>query len=297
MISQLKRILRLINLVKSLGMKRLILGLVQSRNESYTKKSFKAPKSIRDRNSFVKEVSLRQSQKFPNSKFLELGPYMSPILTKPEVDYFDVLDTQSLINRSKIDFPFHDYLVVEVDFVGPEASEKYIPNKYSLIVSSHVIEHQIDLLRHLQQVSNLLVPGGLYLALIPDLRYCFDHFQYPSTIVDVLVAHNHEQSNHSLKSYLEDRLLTTHNVTMDHWNGISGESKIERLDSKAINYCIEEYLKANDYLDVHGWKFTPTSFKSIIETLERLELINLELMHIAASFPGNNEFWVIFEKN
>jgi hypothetical protein len=296
-ISQLKRILRLINLVKSLGMKRLILGLVQSRNESYTKKSFKAPKSIRDRNSFVKEVSLRQSQKFPNSKFLELGPYMSPILTKPEVDYFDVLDTQSLINRSKIDFPFHDYLVVEVDFVGPEASEKYIPNKYSLIVSSHVIEHQIDLLRHLQQVSNLLVPGGLYLALIPDLRYCFDHFQYPSTIVDVLVAHNHEQSNHSLKSYLEDRLLTTHNVTMDHWNGISGESKIERLDSKAINYCIEEYLKANDYLDVHGWKFTPTSFKSIIETLERLELINLELMHIAASFPGNNEFWVIFEKN
>ena len=297
MISQLKRILRLINLVKSLGMKRLILGLVQSRNESYTKKSFKAPKSIRDRNSFVKEVSLRQSQKFPNSKFLELGPYMSPILTKPEVDYFDVLDTQSLINRSKIDFPFHHYLVVEVDFVGPEASEKYIPNKYSLIVSSHVIEHQIDLLRHLQQVSNLLVPGGLYLAMIPDLRYCFDRFQYPSTIVDVLVAHNHKQSNHSLKSYLEDRLLTTHNVTMDHWNDISGESKIERLDAKAINEYIEEYLKANDYLDVHGWKFTPTSFKSIIETLERLELINLELMHIAASFPGNNEFWVIFEKN
>ena len=275
----------------------MILGLVQSRNESYTKKSFKAPKSIRDRNSFVKEVSLRQSQKFPNSKFLELGPYMSPILTKPEVDYFDVLDTQSLINRSKIDFPFHHYLVVEVDFVGPEASEKYIPNKYSLIVSSHVIEHQIDLLRHLQQVSNLLVPGGLYLAMIPDLRYCFDRFQYPSTIVDVLVAHNHEQSNHSLKSYLEDRLLTTHNVTMDHWNDISGESKIERLDAKAINEYIEEYLKANDYLDVHGWKFTPTSFKSIIETLERLELINLELMHIAASFPGNNEFWVIFEKN
>ena len=275
----------------------MILGLVQSRNESYTKKSFKAPKSIRDRNSFVKEVSLRQSQKFPDSKFLELGPYMSPILTKPEVDYFDVLDTQSLINRSKIDFPFHHYLVVEVDFVGPEASEKYIPNKYSLIVSSHVIEHQIDLLRHLQQVSNLLVPGGLYLAMIPDLRYCFDRFQYPSTIVDVLVAHNHEQSNHSLKSYLEDRLLTTHNVTMDHWNDISGESKIERLDAKAINEYIEEYLKANDYLDVHGWKFTPTSFKSIIETLERLELINLELMHIAASFPGNNEFWVIFEKN
>lgn len=296
MIPKFKRILRLLNLVKSLGIKRLILGFFQSRSESYTKNSFQPPKSIRNRNSFVKEASERQIQKFPDLKFLELGPYMSPILTKPEADYFDVVDTQSLINRSKIEGTPH-YLVAEVDFVGPEASERYIPNKYSLVVSSHVIEHQIDLLLHLQQVSNLLVPGGLYLAMIPDLRYCFDRFQYPSTIVDVLVAHNHEQSNHSLKSFLEDRLLTTHNITMDHWRDISGESKIERLDAKAINVYIEEYFKTNGYLDVHGWKFTPTSFKSIIVTLERLELINLELMHIAATFPGNNEFWVIFERN
>lgn len=296
MIPKFKRILILLNLVKSLGIKRLILGFFQSRSESYTKNSFQPPKSIRNRNSFVKEASKRQIQKFPDLKFLELGPYMSPILTKPEADYFDVVDTQSLINRSKIEGTPH-YLVAEVDFVGPEASERYIPNKYSLVVSSHVIEHQIDLLLHLQQVSNLLVPGGLYLAMIPDLRYCFDRFQYPSTIVDVLVAHNHEQSNHSLKSFLEDRLLTTHNITMDHWRDISGESKIERLDAKAINVYIEEYFKTNGYLDVHGWKFTPTSFKSITVTLERLELINLELMHIAATFPGNNEFWVIFERN
>lgn len=296
MIPKFKRILRLLNLVKSLGIKRLILGFFQSRSESYTKNSFQPPKSIRNRNSFVKEASERQIQKFPDLKFLELGPYMSPILTKPEADYFDVLDTQSLINRSKLEGTPH-YLVAEVDFVGPEASERYIPKKYSLVVSSHVIEHQIDLLRHLQQVSNLLVPGGLYLAMIPDLRYCFDRFQYPSTIIDVLVAHNQEQSNHSLKSFLEDRLLTTHNITMDHWRDISGESKIESLDAKAINIYIEEYFKTNDYLDVHGWKFTPTSFKSIVKTLERLELTNLELMHIAATFPGNNEFWVIFERN
>ena len=295
MIPKFKRILRLFNFVKSLGIKRLILGFFQSRSESYTKNSFQPPKSIRNRNSFVKEASERQIQKFPDLKFLELGPYMSPILTKPEADYFDVLDTQSLINRSKLEGTPH-YLVAEVDFVGPEASERYIPNKYSLVVSSHVIEHQIDLLRHLQQVSNLLVPGGLYLALIPDLRYCFDRFQYPSTIIDVLIAHNQEQSNHSLKSFLEDRLLTTHNITIDHWRDISGESKIESLDAKAINIYIEEYFKTNDYLDVHGWKFTPTSFKSIAETLVRLELINLELMHIAATFPGNNEFWVIFQR-
>ncbi len=83
---------------------------------------------------------------------------------------------------------------------------------------------------------------------------------------------------------------------MNHWRNISGESKIERLDTKAIYAHVEEYLKAIDYLDVHGCEFTPTSFKSIAKMLERLELINLELMHIAATFPGNNEFWVIFER-
>ena len=183
-----------------------------------------------------------------------------------------------------------------IDFVGPSASEKYIPHKYSLIVSSHVVEHQIDLLKHFQDISGLLIPGGIYIALIPDLRYCFDHFQNPSTFVEVMVAHFDKQSNNSLKNFLDDRLLTSHNMTIDYWRNIAGQQKLELLGVNAIYAYVNEYLNAREYLDVHAWKFTPRSFHSIVDTLSRLKLINLELKQIAATFPGNNEFWVVFER-
>lgn len=220
---------------------------------------------------------------------------MSPILSKEEADYFDILSTESLINRSKLEgMPHH--LVADVDFVGPEASNLYIPNRYSLIVSSHVLEHQINVVKHLQDISNLLVPGGIYIALIPDLRYCFDRFQNPSTFVDVYCANLENPSKHSLKNYLEDRVLTTHNVASEHWRGISGAKKLEHLDENMISNYVTEYNNATENLDIHAWKFTPTTFHSVIVTLYKLKLINLELRQIAATFPGNNEFWAIFER-
>ena len=58
--------------------------------------------SIRNRISFVNELAARQKEKLPDSRFLEIGPYMSPILNKDEADYFDVLDTDALVERSKL---------------------------------------------------------------------------------------------------------------------------------------------------------------------------------------------------
>jgi SAM-dependent methyltransferase len=193
--------------------------------------------SIRNRISFVNELAARQKEKLPDSRFLEIGPYMSPILNKDEADYFDVLDKDALVERSKLEgTPY--WLVANVDFVGPEASDKYIPEKYSLIVSSHVVEHQIDLIKHLNQVHDLLVPGGLYVALIPDLRYCFDHFLNPSTVVDAIAAHFSVSSNHTLNSFLDDRLLTSHNNPLDYWRGKNGKMKIA-----AVNFAIASIYK------------------------------------------------------
>ncbi len=293
--SRLKQILILFHLLVSLGIKRTILGIYQSQRETYSNTTFQEPMSIRNRISFVNELVARQKEKLPDSRFLEIGPYMSPILNKNEADYFDVLDTEALVERSKLEGTPH-YLVANVDYVGPEVSDRYIPNKYSLIVSSHVVEHQIDLIKHLNQVHDLLLTGGLYVALIPDLRYCFDHFQNPSTVADAITAHFSASGNHTLSSYLDDRLMTSHNNPLDYWRGKNGEKKIDFLDSVAIYNYFKEHSEAREYLDVHAWKFTPITFKSLAETLFRLEMIQLKLQHIAATFPGNNEFWVIFEK-
>lgn len=293
--SKLRQILVLFRLIFILGVRRTVVGVYQCKQETYSNTTFSKPMSIRNRISFVNELAVRQKKKFTDFRFLEIGPYMSPILNKEEADYFDVLDTEALIERSKSEGTPH-HLVANVDYVGPEASDKYIPYKYSLIVSSHVVEHQIDLIKHLNQVHDLLVPGGLYVALIPDLRYCFDHFQNPSTVVDAITAYFSVSSNHTLSSFLDDRLLTSHNNPLEYWRGKNGNKKIDSMDSVAIYNYVNEYSQAREYLDVHAWKFTPITFKLLIETLFRLEMTQLKLQHIAATFPGNNEFWVIFER-
>ena len=57
-----------------------------------------------------------------------------------------------------------------------------------LQASSHCIEHQIELVRHLKAVSRLLSPLGVYLMLVPDCCFCFDHFQTASTSIDCVLA-------------------------------------------------------------------------------------------------------------
>ena len=59
-----------------------------------------------------------------------------------------------------------------------------------LQASSHCIEHQVELVRHLKlkAVSRLLSPLGVYLMLVPDYCFCFDHFQTASTSIDCVLA-------------------------------------------------------------------------------------------------------------
>ncbi|WP_348653156.1 hypothetical protein [uncultured Sulfurimonas sp.] len=40
---------------------------------------------------------------------------------------------------------------------------------------------------------------------------------------------------------------------------------------------MKQSLSSSDYIDVHCWRFTPTSFRLLISDLQKLGLINLEI--------------------
>ena len=253
----------------------------------------------RSRNDFVKLAIELTGKPYQDLKILEIGPYMSPLITDRDVDTFDVLSHEDLVTRGKSENgPY--YLIPPVTWIGTNASPEYINKKFDLILSSHVVEHQIDLIEHFQNIQNLLEVGGIYAALIPDHRYCFDHFNSPSSIVDVLIAHKNKGANHTLKSFLEDRLTTSHNTTIDYWAGKPGEEKFKNLTLAAIENLFDEYsglVGKNSYVDVHAWKFTEKTFLEIFMTLNRWGSTRLAVIR---SFPvqqGNNEFWVLFRKD
>lgn len=203
---------------------------------------------------------------------LEIGPFFAPVATGQNVKYFDVLNQQDLINRGNE--LGHDVSnVPEIDFVSPNGDLSIVDETFDAVLSSHCIEHQPSLIRHLREVHRLLKPGGSFFVIVPDKRYCFDHFLPLSTIADVLDA-NDDRPVHSIRNVVEHRALMTHNDPVRHWGGDHGEPgpPMQRVD--LIKAALAEH-SPTDYVDVHAWKFVPESFRQIMEDLVSLGLSDL----------------------
>ena len=223
---------------------------------------------------------------------LEIGPFCRPLKRGPKVDYLDVLDADQL--RARAGQTGDDAAGVP-DLIHHVGDLDVVDRTYDAILSSHAIEHQPDLVHHLQQVERILNPGGGYFLIIPDKRYCFDHFIAESTIADVLQAHHERRRVHTLKSVIEHRALTVHNDHRRHWQGDHGNP--ERNRTTRVKAALDEYEAANGaYIDVHAWYFTPPTFRSILGTLNALGLIGLEIAGLYHPAYGRNEFCAILKR-
>jgi len=223
---------------------------------------------------------------------LEIGPFCRPLKRGPKVDYLDVLDADQL--RVRAGHIGADAAGVP-DLIHHVGDLDVVDRTYDAVLSSHAIEHQPDLVHHLQQVERILNPGGGYFLIIPDKRYCFDHFIAESTIADVLQAYHERRRVHTLKSVIEHRALTVHNDHRRHWQGDHGNP--ERNRTTRVKAALDEYEAANGaYIDVHAWYFTPPAFRSIVTTLRESGLIGLEIAGIYHPARDRNEFCAILKK-
>lgn len=229
-------------------------------------------------------------------KCLEIGPFDAPNLKGEKVKYFDVLDQDSLKKRAKEcnrkgEVPY-------IDYVNSKGDLRIIDEKFDLVLSCHSIEHQLDFIQHLHDISELLNDNGYYVIILPDKRYCFDHFIKESTIADIISQYTNKSNLHSIKSVIEHRALTCHNNSASHWNNDHGNQTYFSNENSIIN-AIEEYknsISNNQYLDVHSLQFTPDSFKNIINLLNRLNYIDLVIDKVYNTLRNSNEFYVILKK-
>lgn len=220
---------------------------------------------------------------------LEIGPFCNPVVRGANVRYLDVLDAAGLRARAAEigldvgDCPEAIHHVGHIDDVTAT---------FDAVVSSHSIEHQPDLVRHFEGVARILRPGGEYHLLVPDKRYCFDHFIPESTVADVIQAHEDKRMAHSLRSVIEHRALTTHNDPGAHWQGTHGERHPSNQPDR-IRAAIDEYRSADGYVDVHAWYFTPTNFWNITHALYVCGLTRLKPVEIHPTLHGTLEFLAV----
>jgi SAM-dependent methyltransferase len=226
---------------------------------------------------------------------LEIGPFAGPTIRGIHVRYADVLSREGLRARAR-SLGIDPDGVPEIHYVLNDFDLSRIDARFAAVVSSHSIEHQTDLVRHFQAVENLLEEHGRYCLIVPDKRYCFDHFLPESSIADVMTAYFRRNTVHDVGSIIEHWAMTTHNDTERHWAGDHGQPRLAE-STEQLSHAIATYAAdPTAYIDVHAWQFTPVSFAGIVRLLHELGLTRLRPAAIHNTPTGRNEFCAILEK-
>lgn len=230
----------------------------------------------------------------PSLRVLEIGPFCQPVFTGPHVRYLDVLDAEGLARRATEIGMDTSRCPAEIHYTSGMAGAA--GHDFDVIFSSHNLEHQPDLIGHLNEAAEALSPTGLYIMLIPDKRYCFDHFLPETTVADVIEAHMERRTVHAARNVIEHVALTCHNDTVLHWKGDHG-SRPDGSDGRISIATDRLSQAAGGYIDVHAWKLTPRILREILGIITtHLGLLKLEPVRIYDTPWGRNEFGVVLRR-
>ena len=229
-------------------------------------------------------------------KCLEIGLFYAPVVRGENVKYLDILSREELVKRAREHSVSEDQIldIPNIEFVSEDGSLTLINEKFDLVISSHNLEHQPDLVEHLNQVSNILFGNGRYKMAVPNCAYCFDANLYPSKISEVIFANRTNQRTHSIAKVIEHHALTTHNETKLHWKrSLCQCVDYTPIDVKRVSEAIDLFDEAKgEYIDVHSWQFLPHTLTDILRTLIALKYIAFREVLCYGPVTDRNEFCI-----
>jgi SAM-dependent methyltransferase len=149
-----------------------------------------------------------------------------------------------------------------------------IPERFDLVLASHVLEHSISLIDFVNDCSRLLAPGGVLSLVVPDHRYCFDRFRERSSIGRVIDASISRAAVHTVGTVTEHSLFrVTHRGRTSWPAGHEGDYRfvndIEDVREQAAR------AHGDTYMDVHNWVFSPNHLRLLLHDLASLGLITV----------------------
>jgi hypothetical protein len=211
--------------------------------------------------------------------------------------YFDLLPTDKLREKAMKE-GLDPGTVPIIDFHDSNGDLSVVSERFNDVISSHCLEHQPDLVRHLQKVSKILNSDSLsrYWLVIPDKRFCFDSLISKTKFSEVVEAFEGEYKQPSIWKVIEHRALTTHNDPVQHWAGNHGLPNVN-LKSR-WSAAKEEFQKsAGSYIDVHCWQFTPQSLVILINGLFDLGYIDFVVDELFETPKNDLEFCIVLRKS
>jgi len=244
---------------------------------------------IQSRKDFLDSIKI-------NGKMLEIGPLDNPQLNHNLPDYYsvDVFTKEELINNYGHDPAVNKEKIIEPSYVISNSDYSQIKEKFNCIFSCHSIEHVPCVVTFINNLAGLLTHDGYIYLIIPDKRYCFDHFKSDTDIYDVLQSYYEKNCRPRFVDVLRFVTQHTHNNCVDHWDNRHGA-----VDTKALvshYYSLLQMYNDRPYIDAHVSYFTPENFMEIIDVLNELKLINVEIHKLYHTFRNNLEFYAVLKR-
>jgi Methyltransferase domain len=209
---------------------------------------------------------------------IEIGPGYNPVVPKREgfkVHSIDHMCKEDLVRKYSV-HQVDTENIEDVDFVWhgePYAELTGKKNYYDWIIASHLIEHTPDLIGFLNDCDTIIKDTGVISLVIPDKRYCFDHFRPITSIARIIDSHLQKNTNHTPGTAVEYYLNSVLKGGVIAWSPCcSGEYEPRHSLEEAVAE-FESGSNGKDYVDFHNWCFVPHSFRLMIHDLYNLGLI------------------------
>jgi len=217
---------------------------------------------------------------FSSGHGLEVGPLHRPLVSRQtaDVSYVDVYPRERLAQEHacsphiviedipEIDFPLWDGERVRTI---EEAAKDGAP--FDWIYASHVIEHVPDVIGWLQQLEAISSDHGALILVVPDRRYTFDVHRPPTTVGEMLLAHDRGDTIPSVRAVYDHHRSAVSAAAPKLW-----QREMPGYDARIHHLAYVqrqlERTRAGEYVDCHVWTFTDSSFTEQVGELGDLGL-------------------------
>ncbi len=224
---------------------------------------------------------------------LEIGPSYNPIAAKSagfDVRTMDHASRADLVEKySRIGLPAEQLDRIEdVDFIwtGQPLTEAVdTGERFDYIIASHVIEHTVDPIGFLNECSQLLTDDGVICLVVPDKRFCFDHFRPLSSPGQLVEAHLFPRPVHGPASFVDTHLLTVRrDGTENTWTRATADGiGLVPCPWETVGDTVSYVIPQDTYIDIHRWTFTPASFRLLAHDLAGLGYLQVAVADVSDS--------------
>lgn len=242
-----------------------------------------------------------------NKRILEIGPLTNPMVPKvPDMNnvyYADICSTEEVKKIYGSDPSFDVNAIVSIDYVIKNSYSNDLKDvePFDYVLMSHVLEHIPMLIDFFQDIVNILKPDGKLCLVIPDKRYCFDHYRQTTSFAECYDIYKRSVSNNTLR-ILDFISSATINDPVFWWKNPADYEYLMKVGvgGRQPMHVLKDYkmeFKEMPSALIHYNVFTPETFLLLIFFFTMYNLFPFEIVEFYGTEENTFEFNAVLKKN